>query len=403
MTTIFIIHPDEQHSHYLASALHSLGYDTRLVTGRDMSQGLIRSIRRSKDLSEYQVVELMPSLYLIAGLIRKLFKGTFFARLVYKKYLSAFNMRALSEIKKIRPDAIVTYDTLSGELIEGVLAYISIPPEILVDMSGPAYSSYLFNSYDPDPKREFRYDLECDAWRFTNSIIEVKRANAFIVASTYTAQGLLSLGVSESKIHICPYGNKLKNDTRIEDVKHVSYKDKIIKMLFVGNVSMQKGVHKLLSAVSRINLSTAPYKINLTLVGDPRFFDNSVNRYPWLTMTGRLNRDQVKEAYQNNVAFVFPSLADGFGFVVLEALSFGIPVLCSKYAGASDLINDVNGEVFDPLNAEDFNDKLEVFIENIVSSRYNSKNVVESVEQYTWETYASSLRPVLESRGLLVE
>lgn len=403
MTTIFIIHPDEQHSLYLASAINSIGYDTYLITGRDMSKGIIRSVRPLKKIPEYEVVELMPFWYLIVGFIRKFFKGTFFAKLVYKQYLSSFNMRALSKIKLMKPDAIITFDTLSGELIEGILSSIPKPPEILVDMSGPAYTSYLFSSYEPDSKREFKYNLECDAWRLTNSIIETKRANGFIVASNYTAQGLLKLGVSKSRIYICRYGNKLQSTNIVDHLNHVNHKDKIINMLFVGNVSMQKGIHKLLSAVLKINSSTAPYKINLTLVGETSFLDNSVSQYSWLTMTGRLNSHQVKRAYQKNTAFIFPSLSDGFGFVVLEALNFGVPVLCSKYAGASDLINDSNGIIFDPLDSEDFCNKLLCFMQNITSSCYNSNEIFRSVQQYSWESYACSLESLLKSRGLFVE
>ena len=57
-----------------------------------------------------------------------------------------------------------------------------------------------------------------------------------------------------------------------------------------------------------------------------------------------------------------PSLSETFGAVVNEALIFGLPVFCSKYAGASSLIQSHNGVVFDPLNEKTTNEKLNHFL-----------------------------------------
>ena len=64
--------------------------------------------------------------------------------------------------------------------------------------------------------------------------------------------------------------------------------------------------------------------------------------------------------------FVLPSTYEPFGAVVNEALIFGNKVFCSKYAGASYLIQSDNcGIVFDPLNENDTIDKLYIFLNSI--------------------------------------
>ncbi len=59
--------------------------------------------------------------------------------------------------------------------------------------------------------------------------------------------------------------------------------------------------------------------------------------------------------------FVLPSLSETFGAVVNEALIFGLKVLCSKFAGASCLINPGNGEIFNPLDSADTLEKFSRF------------------------------------------
>lgn len=60
--------------------------------------------------------------------------------------------------------------------------------------------------------------------------------------------------------------------------------------------------------------------------------------------------------------FTLPSLSETFGAVVNEALIFGLKVLCSKYAGASSLIKQRNGVVFDPLNEQTVKEELSRFL-----------------------------------------
>jgi glycosyltransferase involved in cell wall biosynthesis len=60
-----------------------------------------------------------------------------------------------------------------------------------------------------------------------------------------------------------------------------------------------------------------------------------------------------------------PSVYEPFGAVVNEALIFGLKVLCSQYAGASYLVQDNNGEIFNPLEEEDTLKKLKIFLDSI--------------------------------------
>ena len=80
-----------------------------------------------------------------------------------------------------------------------------------------------------------------------------------------------------------------------------------------------------------------------------------------ILLTGRYEGLELYAWYLCASGFVLPSTYEPFGTVVNEALIFGLPVLCSKYAGASSLINNYCGFLFDPLNKKETLHKLNLF------------------------------------------
>lgn len=75
---------------------------------------------------------------------------------------------------------------------------------------------------------------------------------------------------------------------------------------------------------------------------------------------GPVARERVLEAFRQADLLVFPTLCDGFGLVVAEALSQGLPVLTTRQAGAADLIREGdNGFLVEAGSAEALRAKLE--------------------------------------------
>jgi glycosyltransferase involved in cell wall biosynthesis len=84
-----------------------------------------------------------------------------------------------------------------------------------------------------------------------------------------------------------------------------------------------------------------------------------------ILFTGRLEGDSIKSWYATSQIFVLPSLKEPFGAVINEALIFGNYVICSNIAGASCLINNNNGIVFNPTNEFELEVKLKNYINHI--------------------------------------
>ena len=163
-----------------------------------------------------------------------------------------------------------------------------------------------------------------------------------------------------------------------------------IKLIFVGQISLYKGLHHLLSVISQMDLS----KVELTLVG-PIVDYGLYMKYSncnHIHFEGFVSFNRLQEYYRNADVFVFPTLGEGFGLVVLEALSCGLPVLCSQNAGGNDCIKDgYNGFVYNPLNEEELRCKINWFVENRCQLQQMGFNAQKSVKNYTWDRYYNSV------------
>lgn len=128
--------------------------------------------------------------------------------------------------------------------------------------------------------------------------------------------------------------------------------------LFTGQVIPRKGLDRLLMACKLLR-DRGYHHYTLLVAGDgaqreelqafckTHGLDDNVR---WL---GWVNYGQLGAYFRNADVFILPALEDVWGMVILEAMAFGKPILCSKWAGAAELIVEgENGSVFDPYEPE---------------------------------------------------
>jgi len=161
-------------------------------------------------------------------------------------------------------------------------------------------------------------------------------ADLCIAASNYTRRTLIENGLSSDRVSVIPYG------VDVEFFCPADFHEKKFSVLFVAQLCRQKGLHYLLEAWRQLALPNA----ELRIVGLTR--DKAViSRYAQVArFLGPLNWLELREEYRRTDLLCLPSLSDGFGQVVLEALTCGTPVLTTTSCGASDLIvHEHNGFV----------------------------------------------------------
>lgn len=141
----------------------------------------------------------------------------------------------------------------------------------------------------------------------------------------------------------------------VEPVAGIAYvKSEVQELMFIGQLIRRKGLDVLLRAlVSHSGLW------RLTVVGDGveerRLRELAINLgvNDKVVFLGGLENGHAMRRLANSHALILPSRFDGWGAVVNEALHRGVPVVCSDTCGASDLINDSNGYVFQNENIGD--------------------------------------------------
>jgi glycosyltransferase involved in cell wall biosynthesis len=128
-------------------------------------------------------------------------------------------------------------------------------------------------------------------------------------------------------------------------------------LLAVGNVKKHKNLPRLIDAFAGIR-GQIPH--NLIVVGKREGFLNSEKLSPSISadldgrvrFTGQVTDQELREYYRNATALIFPSLYEGFGFPLVEAMAEGCPIACSKVASLPEVAGDA-ALLFDPFSIED--------------------------------------------------
>ncbi len=184
------------------------------------------------------------------------------------------------------------------------------------------------------------------------------------------------------------------NDQQLKKLKE-KYKLRGPVLLFVGQIIPRKGIMELLSVWKNFELEYP--EPQLVLLGDGEQFkdasnfikDNNINN---IRLPGRVDYSEVAQFYALADVFLIPTLEDNWSLVVPEAMSCGLPVICSKYNGCwPELVKTENGWVFDPLDADNFRNTLRTAWENKNRWKEMGQNSLEVIKDYTPEKIAQML------------
>jgi alpha-maltose-1-phosphate synthase len=162
---------------------------------------------------------------------------------------------------------------------------------------------------------------------------EYRQADAITLPSQFTMRSFVEMGVPREKLRLVPYGVNLTSYRRSTPTADN------FRVLFVGQLSVRKGIHYLLEAFRRADLPNS----ELVLVGSA-FPETAtlLKRHPIdrVTLTGTLPREGVVREMSRASVLVLPSLEEGLAMVQAQALACGCPVIATTHAGAEDLFED---------------------------------------------------------------
>lgn len=153
-----------------------------------------------------------------------------------------------------------------------------------------------------------------------------------------------------------PYRDK-KVEYEIEDVDNTMDKYNINGkyMLFVSTIEPRKNIVNIIRAFNRYREDGS--EIKLVLVGGLGWKTKKIlfeiDSSPYkndIIMTGYVSSVEKEILYRNAQFLIFPSLYEGFGLPILEAMSVGLPVVTSNCSGMKEVADEIGFMVDDPLN-----------------------------------------------------
>jgi len=171
-------------------------------------------------------------------------------------------------------------------------------------------------------------------------------------------------------------------------------------LLYVGNAYPHKNLLSLIKAFQKI-VEREP-DLCLVLVGKMDHFYQRLAKLveksgiaDKVVFAGRLSDQQLNQVYQQALAYVFPSLKEGFGLPGLEAMRAGVPVISSDQGSLPEIYGSA-AIYFDPHDV----DSMAEAILKVVQDRSLQEKLIEQgrqrVNQFSWEKCARQTKEIYE-------
>ena len=166
-------------------------------------------------------------------------------------------------------------------------------------------------------------------------VLEYDVADQIVVPSEFVRRGFIQKGYSAEKLIKIPYRVNSVNGGNNSCADLENTKD-IFRILYVGSVSPRKGVRYLIKAFSKIRHARKELWI-IGPLGTPSGLEDLFIP-EGVIFKGPLKGQELQSAYQRASLFCLPTIEDGFGIVLGEALAYGLPIVASRNSGAEDLL-----------------------------------------------------------------
>jgi glycosyltransferase involved in cell wall biosynthesis len=220
---------------------------------------------------------------------------------------------------------------------------------------------------------------------------ELNLATRIIVASKFTASTLENYPGKLAPVDVIPYGFPPVNGTR--EYSQIS-RNRPLKLLFVGGLSQRKGIANLFSAVEKLKGS-----VKLTVIGrknnDCPVLDEALSKHNWISS---LSNAEILNKMREHDVLLFPSLFEGFGLVITEAMSQGTPVITTDRTAGPDLIeHGNNGWIIEAGSTEALQEAIENILRRPQMIEQAGRAALETAGKRPWNQYGKELAEAVKN------
>ena len=228
---------------------------------------------------------------------------------------------------------------------------------------------------------------------------ELETADAIVVASSFTRRTLATLPSLRAPIHVIPYGAPTPPEAADARAERGGG-SRPLRVLFAGSLGQRKGLSYLLDAVDRLK-----GHVELTLLGAKTVhgcapLDAAVRTHRWIPS---LPHAAVLAEMSRQDVLVLPSLFEGFGLVILEGMSRGLPAIATTHTGGPDVIDDgADGFIVPIRSADAIAEKLELLQREPARLAAMQDAARRKAAALTWEIYRRRVAAAVSPTPALV-
>lgn len=228
----------------------------------------------------------------------------------------------------------------------------------------------------------------------------VQRVDKILTVSEYSKGSILRrLGVPADKVTVVPEGVDLRVFHADDPGRvHVKYGLPDRYILFVGSLEPRKNIERLSLAWSRL---TEFQDVQLVIAGPqvggsvPSAITRLRRRTRYL---GYIPDEDLPALYAGAVFFIMPSLLEGFGLTVLEAMACGTPVIASQAGALPEIVGNA-ALLVDPTSVEGMTEAIRRLLVEEDRRWYLRKKGLERACQFSWEAAAQRIRAILSAES----
>jgi glycosyltransferase involved in cell wall biosynthesis len=224
----------------------------------------------------------------------------------------------------------------------------------------------------------------------------VEKATKIIAISQSTKKDLIEIfGINEAKIEVVYLGNSMVPKTDIKLGVDIPKR----YLLFVGGRSAYKNFDRFINSISYI-LKKDP-ELFVLCAGGGKFNSRENQLFLDLGISNQvlqynLDDDSLAYLYKNALAFIFPSLYEGFGIPILESFACGCPLLCSDVSSLPEIAGNA-ACYFDPHSEDSIKNSVIKVLEDSSFREALIDKGFEQLKKFSWEQTVMETKKIYES------
>ena len=231
-------------------------------------------------------------------------------------------------------------------------------------------------------------------WFIQRELEEYKNSNFILLPSNFVEKTFKDKGYKNTKV--INFGSWYKQFYPIEK----KIKKNSFDIVFVGQISIRKGLHYLFEAFNHIKSN----QINLHIIGsktlDSNFLKKLINKKKRenVYFYGHKSHNEINKIINNSNLFIMPSIEEGMAISIMQAISSGCPVLITENTGAKEFVEKNKcGVVIKYNDLKNIGEYIMDLVENRTQLKLFKENAIQTKSIHTWSKYFEELDKIVRN------